>query len=344
MADLVALFLFRNLGEAVMLSRRDVSKMIMFGGLSALAFPTFAAEAPPKVKSLRITILSTMLAEKGIGEWGFAALVESDGRRLLFDSGAHPDTVLKNSEEMKIDLSGIEEMVLSHNHSDHSGGIVALRTELMKKNPMALGVAHVGQGIFAPRIDKAGKDVNGTTPVRAAYEGLGGKWVQHDKPVELLPGAWLTGPVPRPNNEHNWRGYRQLLDEKTGAPGPEDNVPEDCALVFDTPKGLVILTGCGHAGIVNIAQYSRSIVRQAPIEALVGGLHLFEAKDETIAWTAEQLKPMGVKHLLGAHCTGIEATYRLRAALGLDRKTATVAAVGSVYDLADGLHPGELAG
>ena len=322
-----------------MLSRRAFTKLSACAFLSAAAPPVLAAPAAPKVKALKITILSTMLADYGtFGEWGFAALVEVDGKRMLFDSGAHPDTVLKNAQALKIDLSGIDEMVLSHNHGDHSGGIVTLRTELMKSDPKTLSVAHVGQGIFIPRIDKQGKDENGALPIRATYEGLGGKWVEHDKPTELLPGVWLTGPVPRPNNEHNWSGYRQMAD------GSEDIVQEDCALIFDTGLGLVMLTGCGHAGVVNISQYARKVVREAPFEAIIGGLHLFRADDKTIAWTVAELKPMGVRHLLGAHCTGIEATYKLRDGLGLDRKTATVAAVGSWYDLADGLHPGELAG
>jgi 7,8-dihydropterin-6-yl-methyl-4-(beta-D-ribofuranosyl)aminobenzene 5'-phosphate synthase len=329
-----------------MLSRRAFTGLSVCALLAAAAPPILAAPAAPKVKALKITILSTMLAEdyETFGEWGFAALVEVDGKRMLFDSGAHPETVLKNCQALKIDLSDIDEMVLSHNHGDHSGGLIALRTELMKTDPKALSVAHVGKGIFIPRINKQGKDENGALPIRAAYEGLGGRWVEHDKPTELLPGVWLTGPVPRPNDEHNWSGYRQLVDEKTGQPGPEDIVQEDCALIFDTDKGLVMLTGCGHAGVVNIAQYARSVVREAPFEAIVGGLHLFRADDKTIAWTVSQLKPMGVRHLLGAHCTGIEATYKLRDGLGLDRKTATVAAVGCWYDLADGLHPGALAG
>lgn len=328
-----------------MLSRRDVSKLFLLSGLPAMALPSFAAETAAKVKSLKITILSTMLADyQTIGEWGFCALVEADGKRYLFDTGAHPDFVLRNAKTLDINLAKIDEMVLSHNHNDHSGGLIALRTEEMKSNPKALGITHVGLGIFAPRLNKDGKDENGTLPIRAAYENLGGRWVQHAKPAELAPGVWFTGPVPRPNDEHNWSGYRQLADEKTGAPLREDIVPEDSALIFDTAKGLVILTGCGHAGIVNISQYARSIVRQAPIEAIVGGIHLFEAKDETIAWTAAQLKPMDVRHLLGAHCTGIEATYKLRAALGLDSKTAAVAAVGAVYDLADGIRPGRIVG
>lgn len=331
----------------MMISRRNISKLFLMGGLSTIAMPTFAQDSAPKVKSLKITILSTMLADYGtLGEWGFSALVEAADKRYLFDSGAHPDVVLKNAKTLRIDLSGVDEMVLSHNHGDHSGGIISLRGEVAKGNPKALGLCHVGAGIFAPRIDDQGKDQNGALPIRASYEKLGGKWEQHAKPAELAPGVWFTGPVPRPNNEHNWSGHRTMVDEKTGqpVPGHEDNVPEDSALIFDTPKGLVILTGCGHAGIVNIAQYARTVVRPAPIEAVVGGLHLYAAKDETIAWTAEQLKAMDVRHLLGAHCTGIEATYKLRAALGLDRKTATVAAVGSVYDLADGIHAGDLAG
>jgi len=318
-----------------MLSRRTFVSLSACAALAA-AMPASAAS---KVKTLKITILSTMLADYGtLGEWGFAALVEVDGTRMLFDSGAHPDTVLKNAKALNIDLAGIDEMVLSHNHGDHSGGLVTLRTELMKSAPKALSVAHVGKGIFSPRVNKQGKDENGALPIRASYESLGGSWVEHDKPAELRPGVWLTGPVPRPNDEHNWSGYRQMAD------GTEDIVQEDSALIFDTEKGLVMLTGCGHAGVVNIAQYARATVREAPFEAIVGGLHLFRADDKTIAWTISKLQPMGVRHLLGAHCTGIEATYKLRDGLGLDRKTATVAAVGSSYDLADGLHPGELAG
>ena len=326
-----------------MLSRRAFWHLSTAAAL-CISLPAFAA--PPRVKALKITMLSTMLAEdyETFGEWGFAALVEVDGKRMLFDSGEHPDTVLKNCKALKIDLSDVEEMVLLHNHQDHSGGIITLRTEMMKTNPKALSIAHVGKGIFIPRVNKQGKDENGALPIRAAYETLGGTWIEHDKPAELLPGTWLTGPVPRPNDEHNWSGYRQLVDEKTGQPGPEDIVQEDSALIFDTDKGLVMLTGCGHAGVVNIAQYARATVREAPFEAIVGGLHLFRADDKTIAWTVSKLKPMGVRHLLAAHCTGIEATYRLREGLGLDRKTATVAAVGSWYDLAEGVHAGDLAG
>src|SRR4051812_16046706 len=79
-----------------------------------------------RVGSVRVTVLSTMLATSGIGEWGFAALVEADGHKILFDTGARPDTVASNIKEMRIDLSGVRDVILSHNHDDHTGGLVTL--------------------------------------------------------------------------------------------------------------------------------------------------------------------------------------------------------------------------
>ena len=90
-----------------------------------------------------------MLTDRsGVGEWGFSALVETDGRRILFDTGARPETVLQNARELKIDLSDVTDVILSHHHGDHVGGLVTLRRELAKKNPVALKRAYVGAGIF----------------------------------------------------------------------------------------------------------------------------------------------------------------------------------------------------
>ena len=306
-------------------------------GLLAAGGPTWAAPDSPPVKALRITVLSTMLADAGIGEWGYAALVDVDGARILFDTGAHPDVVLRNAKELGVDLSTVETVVLSHNHDDHTGGLIALRKAVMAANPKALSIAHVGAGIFTPRLDAKGRDHNGLSPIRKTYEDLGGRFVEHDKPSELAPGVWLTGPAPRPNDEHNWQPGLHL------ASGAEDNVPEDSSLVFDTVKGLVVLTGCGHAGVVNICEYARAVVRPAPIACLIGGLHLFAKSDATIAWTAAKLKAMDVRGLLAGHCTGIEATYKLREGLGLTRATAVVSSVGSSYSLDGGISPGAIA-
>ena len=123
----------------------------------------------------------------------------------------------------------------------------------------------------------------------------------------------------------------------------EDNVPEDTSLVIDTADGLILLSGCGHSGIINAMEYARKSVRAAPIQAAIGGFHLFAASDETLAWTAGKLKEFGVRHLLGAHCTGIEAVYRLRQLAGLTRQTAVVGAVGATYVHGKGIDPTVLA-
>jgi 7,8-dihydropterin-6-yl-methyl-4-(beta-D-ribofuranosyl)aminobenzene 5'-phosphate synthase len=312
----------------------------------ALALSGFPAKAAPgepgRVQALKITILSTMLADgKELGEWGFSALVEADGHRILFDTGAHTDVVLKNAQSLGVDLSSVPEVVLSHNHWDHVGGLLTLRQSVLAKSPGALSRVHVGAGIFLPRTTfNPGIEDNPALLLKPEYERTGGMFIVHDGPAQIYPGVWLTGPVPRKYPEHNWSGSGRL---KTPAGWVEDNLPEDQALVFDTDRGLVVLFGCGHAGIINTIEYARSVVRPARVDAIVGGVHLFAASDETLEWTAQKLAGFGVDNFLGGHCTGIETVYRFRPALGLDRHHAVVAAVGSSFDLAGGISPGNIA-
>ena len=125
--------------------------------VAGLTFSAGPAAAPPphpplhKVASLKITILSTMLADRGMGEWGFSVLVEADGHRILFDTGMHPETVLDNARDLGIDLSDVTDVVLSHHHGDHTGGLVELRQELSKQSPAAMSRIHVAPGIFLSR-------------------------------------------------------------------------------------------------------------------------------------------------------------------------------------------------
>lgn len=299
-----------------------------------------APEPSGRVHALKIQILSTMLADDGLGEWGFGAIVEVDGHRILFDTGARPRTVLENARELKVDLTDVPEVVLSHDHSDHTGGLLTLRQDVAARAPSALARVHVGRGLFWSRPRPDGGEANLPLKTRADYAAAGITFVEHDTPQQILPGVWLTGPVPRVHPERNWDGKGQV---RTPDGLVEDTIPEDQALVFDTDRGLVILAGCGHAGIVNTVEYARKIVRAAPIYAIVGGLHLYALDDERLNWTADQLKANGLGNLLGAHCTGIEAVYRIRQRAGLDRKTAVVGSVGSSFVLDSGIDPRGLA-
>lgn len=303
---------------------------------------TTAAAQPHRVQSLDVKVLSTMLADMdGIGEWGFSALVVADGHRILFDTGARPETVLNNARELKVDLTNVPDVILTHNHGDHTGGLITLRTSVRDKNPGALAVAHVGEGIFLKR-DVSRQGWEPMDQLRTRYLALGGKIIVHDKPQELYPGVWITGPIARVHPEKNFGigpGTKvQMPDDSL----VDDTIPEDISLVIDTDRGLVVLTGCGHAGIVNILEYARAKVRSAPIHAVIGGAHLFQLDDEHLKWTAGKLKEFGVQNFLGAHCTGLEATYRIRDLCGLSRETAAVAAVGGGFTLGEGLHPGRI--
>jgi 7,8-dihydropterin-6-yl-methyl-4-(beta-D-ribofuranosyl)aminobenzene 5'-phosphate synthase len=288
---------------------------LLWSGVSAAA-----QQRPQQIRGFRITILSTMLVGDavGIGEWGFAALVEADGHRVLVDTGAHPNTVLENARDLHIDLSGVEEVVLTHNHPDHVSGLLTLRREMMKKNPKALSVVHVAEGIFNSRPSADGEK-NPMLAIRKEFEATGGK---------------------RPFPEHNWGRLGRV---ETAAGLVEDTVPEDQSLVLDTPKGLVVITGCGHAGIVNIVTFAEKHFDDQPIYGIVGGLHLYASTDEQVDWTAGKLRAYRVANLLAAHCTGIEATYRLRKDLELSRATAVVASVGSSFSLEGGIAAGALA-
>ncbi len=308
--------------------------------------PSVASTQPATAvtaRAAKFTVLSTMLSGMpgaGIGEWGFAGLLEVDGHRLLIDTGARPEAVLRNAEELRIDLSTITDLVLTHNHSDHTGGLLTLRRELSKKNPKALSRVHVPAGIFMSRLGADGREQNGLLPLKAPFEQTGGVFIEHRAQFEISPGVWLLGPVARVHPERNFSTSGRL---QTPTGPEEDNVPEDTAVVVNAASGLIVISGCGHAGIANTLDYARKVIREAPIEAAIGGFHLFAATDEQLAWTADRLSAAGIRHLLGAHCTGIEAVFRLRQLTGLARRDAVVGAVGSSYTLGSGIEALSLA-
>lgn len=298
-----------------------------------------AAGSEKRVRSLRVVVLSTMLADAGIGEWGFAALVEGDGHRILFDTGAYPDTVRGNARKLGIDLADIQDVILSHFHGDHTGGLLTLRREFVTKNRSALSRVHVGKGFFWSRPGKTG-EINLMIAEKPVYESTGGSFIEHSEPIELFPGVWLSGSVPSIHPERNWGGLREI---QTPSGLVDDYLPEDMSLIIDTNHGLVVISGCGHAGVINTLEFARMRIRRAPIYAAIGGFHLYQLDDAKLDWTAARLREFGLKHFLGAHCTGIEAVYPLRHQVGLARKTSVVSSVGSSFTLGKGIDPLDLA-
>lgn len=289
-----------------------------------------------KVSLLKITTLSTMLANRGIGEWGYSALVEVDGRKILFDTGNRPETVLQNSKDLGIDLSDVEDVFLSHNHGDHTGGLLTLRKELKKINPKAINRIHVGAGIFSRRSNSE----NSILDMKEALEADGVTFIIYKDQKELFPGVWITGPIDRIHEERNWSGNGKIV---TDVGTIEDNIPEDQSLVIDTKDGFVLISGCGHAGFINTLEHIRSNIHDEKVFAAIGGFHLLSATDEHLKWTANKLQDFGISKIIGAHCTGINALFTIKGLLGLDRSDAVVGSVGDSFDLENGINAGFIA-
>jgi 7,8-dihydropterin-6-yl-methyl-4-(beta-D-ribofuranosyl)aminobenzene 5'-phosphate synthase len=302
------------------------------------------AVAAHTVSHLKITILSTMLAQQpGIGEWGFSALVEADSVKILFDAGARQRTVLDNAKEMGIDLSTVPYLLLSHSHDDHTGAWLSLRKEVSAVNKNALAVTLVAPGFFDTRLMQAGwngvKENNRRRNDSLLYAESGGQVLLHSNFDEIFPGVYVTGPVPRSYPEKNYPpGMKKDASGKT----VEDNLPEDMSLIIRTEQGLVLLSGCGHSGIINNVTYARSKLGDLPLFAAIGGFHLLMDSDEQIKWTAEQLKKNGIRYFMGAHCTGIEPVYQVREWAGLKRNECIVGSVGASFDPAKGFTAGPL--
>ena len=281
-----------------------------------------------------------MLADtKGVGEWGFAALVEADGHRLLFDTGARPGTVLDNARELGVDLAGVRDVVLSHHHGDHTGGLLALRRELSKVNPEALSRCHVGAGIFVSRPGDDGRETNEAVALKGnTRRRADGSW------SSAPDGGLPRGLADRPGAPTPPRAELERRDQDPGGGGARGG---------HRPRGH--LAGARHrqgAGPGHRLRPRRSgqhhrlragVGPPAPVYALLGGLHLFPADEEALDWTAGKLREAGVAHLLGAHCTGVDAVYGLRRRLGLGRRACVVGAVGSRFDLGGGIDPGTIA-
>lgn len=286
-----------------------------------------------QVSNLKITILSTMMADlKGVGEWGFAALIETDNNRILFDAGLKPNSVVNNAAELNVSLAGIPSLVLSHNHTDHTGGLFTLRNTF--KDSGSFTQIYTGPGFFNREAVPVGLKKQ-TDSLRLSQSGISFQTIESFRSV--APGIYLTGPTPRRYDEKNYPPGKKL---KTATGEIEDNVPEDMSMVLDTPQGLVIISGCGHAGIVNTVTQVTDHFPGKKVLAVIGGFHLLDTPEPKVSWTAQELKKTGVQYFIGAHCTGLNALYQLRAAMGLPKEQCVVGTVGMTFTPDTGIKGG----
>ncbi|TNF87838.1 MAG: MBL fold metallo-hydrolase [Gammaproteobacteria bacterium] len=312
--------------------------------LVALVSSFAQAETERSAESAEVTILSSNLANgPTIGEWGFSALVEVDGSCLLFDTGNYPDTVLRNIQVLGLDLSCVTDVVLSHWHPDHMGGLVTLFEDTRARSPDSIQRVHVAEGFFLPRRLAAKPEqgeINQMIDIRDRLANKGVEFRIYSEATEILPSVWVTGPIER---NHEEKTYPHFAEVHEGESWKTDYVPDSQGLVVVTDEGPIVLLGCGHSGSVNLLEQVQREIQDDSIHALMGGMHLFSADDATLRWTADKLNDVGIEHLMAGHCTGVEPMFRLREGLDLDRQTAVMGAVGSRFVLGEGIHPTAIA-
>jgi 7,8-dihydropterin-6-yl-methyl-4-(beta-D-ribofuranosyl)aminobenzene 5'-phosphate synthase len=230
-----------------------------------------------------------------------------------------------------VDLSEVEKVVLSHFHSDHTGGLLILREHFRPANEAALSQVYVAAGFFDQRATATGVEVGpgdfaSAQEFKAAAEALGIRFIEINEPTEIAPKLWLTGPVPRIEEQYN--GPAGLFINKEGESVP-DIIMDDQSLGYLTDKGWLMTSGCGHSGLINTGKVLQSI-KDEPIYSIVGGFHLWQAGTETLDRTANWLEEQGLGLMMGGHCTGIAAAETIASQLKLPRSQISHAAIGSV--------------
>lgn len=238
-------------------------------------------------------------------EHGLSLAVSYHGKKFLFDCGSSEKTIY-NAKKLGIDLNNLDAVILSHSHYDHAGGFRFLTEEYPVRR------VYTGPGFFEPKYSE-GEACYKSLAAGFDRDFLIGKGITNC-PVAgveaLCPGAFAVSGFPRLERMETIPRRFVRLTERGLVP---DDFQDEICLALETGEGLILLVGCAHPGIINMAKHVHALLGK-PIRAVLGGTHLAEADPQRVQQTVEVLQNMGVKILGFGHCSGdcAEAAVRER--------------------------------
>jgi 7,8-dihydropterin-6-yl-methyl-4-(beta-D-ribofuranosyl)aminobenzene 5'-phosphate synthase len=259
---------------------------------------------------MKLTILSedTVYRHGLLGEHGLSILLELEGEKWLFDAG-QLGAVTHNADQMGIDLRLLSGIVLSHGHYDHTGGLLEV---LKRSGPKAI---YCHPGIFVKRYAVRGRKMRRriNPPWRKkTVETAGGEFLYNRAPRELSANLSLSGEIPN-LSRFKEAGDTSLRIERSGRLTLDFHADEQCLMVTGK-KGLVVLIGCAHRGLIGTLEHARLVSGMRRIYAVVGGMHLRGVRRQTLEGVMGALKRMGVQRIAACHCTGPAAVAALKSA------------------------------
>jgi 7,8-dihydropterin-6-yl-methyl-4-(beta-D-ribofuranosyl)aminobenzene 5'-phosphate synthase len=253
-----------------------------------------------------------------MAEHGFCAAIklEVNGseRRILFDSGLDPLTASHNAGVLGLDLSSCELVISSHGHIDHAGGLMNIRKKMNEKEQKQKIPLVLHEDAFRNRLVKFqdGGMINLPAPNRANLTEAGYNLVEkQSQSLWIEDSILVTGEVPRTNNFE--KGFPIHYSEIDGKMENDPLIKDDQAIILNIKdKGLVVISGCAHAGIINIIKYAKEISGEDRIYAVIGGMHLSGGLFEPIIpRTIDELEQLKPKFIIPCHCSGLEATTKI---------------------------------
>ena len=260
-----------------------------------------------------------------LAEWGLSLFIEAGGRKILFDTGTS-DIFAENAEIMGLDLSEAEALVISHGHSDHTEGVPRF-CEINKKAPV-----YLGKGALLPQFgeeDGGPEDYN--CGIQWAEDGalpFKDRLITTDGPVWISPDIVISGRILSDDPLRPQEVF--FIQDADGSIRPDPMDHEQFLAVREPGRGIFLFSGCSHKGIISAVEYAKELFPGERIAGIVAGMHLIGADPRLRNRMIRRLKEEEPDVIVPLHCTGLEASARIRYLFG---RRCVLASAGSSYEL-----------